>query len=251
MLSFSRPLSSKLDLQIVGGGEYSRLMHVGLNEPARTFFRPKGSISLGWRPATGWDASLKLERKVGQIDFYDFLSQADLVLDRENDSNPDLVPPQSWQLTGEVGRSFGAWGKTRLKVYAHRIDDIVDFIPIEEDGEAVGNLPRAQRYGIESVSTIQGEPIGWKGAKLDITLGREWTSVRDPLTLTDRPISGNRDYWVYVNLRHDIPNSPIAWGAYFTSIISARLIISPRSTGTGKAPISACSSSTRISPGSR
>ncbi len=122
---------------------------------------------------------------------------------------------ESWQLTGEVGRGFGAWGKTRLKVYAHRIDDIVDFIPIGVDGEAVGNLPRAERYGIESVSTIQGEPIGWKGAKLDITLGREWTSVRDPLTLTDRPISGNHDYWAHVNLRHDIPNSQIAWGAYF------------------------------------
>ncbi len=251
VLSFSRPLSSKLDLQMVGGGEYSRLMHVGLNEPARTFFRSKGSISLGWRPATGWDANLKLERKVGQIDFYDFLSQLDLVLDRENDSNPDLVPPQSWQLTGEIGRSFGAWGKTRLKLYAHRIDDIIDFIPIGLDGEAVGNLPSAERYGIESVSTLQFDPIGWKGAKLDVTLGREKTRVRDPLTGEHRPISGTRDYWAYVNLRHDIPNSQIAWGVSFTSIISARLIISPRSTGTGKGPISARSSSTRIWRASR
>jgi hypothetical protein len=215
IVSYGRPLSGKLDLQIVAGGEYSELAHVDRNEPARTFFRPKGSISLGWRPAKGWDASLKLERKVGQIDFYDFLSQPDLILDRENDANPDLVPPQSWQLTAELGRNFGAWGKSHLKLYAHRIDDIVDFIPVGIDGEAVGNLPEAKRYGVESVTTIQGEPIGWKGAKLDVTLGREFTHVRDPLTGTDRPISNTHDYWVYVNLRHDVPNSQLAWGGFF------------------------------------
>jgi outer membrane receptor for ferrienterochelin and colicins len=215
ILSFSRPLGSRLDLQVVGGAEVSQLRHVDRNDPARKFFRPKGSISLGWRPATGWDVSLKLERKVGQINMYDFLAQADLVLARENDANPNLVPPQSWQLTGEIGRNFGAWGKTKLKLYAHRIDDIVDFIPVGIDGSAVGNLPRATRYGIESVSTIQGEPIGFKGGKLDVTLGHEFTHVRDPLTGADRTISNVRDYWTYVTLRHDIPGSQIAWGAYF------------------------------------
>ncbi|HEY1124776.1 MAG TPA: TonB-dependent receptor [Sphingobium sp.] len=215
VLSLSRPLSDKLDLQLVGGGEFSKLGQTGGVNLSREFFRPKGSISLAWHPAKGWDASLKLERKVGQINFSDFLSQADLALNRQNGSNPDLVPPQSWQLTGEISRNFGAWGKTRLKAYAHRIDDIVDFIPIGTADVAVGNLPNANRYGIESVSTLQGEPIGWKGAKVDITLGREWTSVRDPLTLTNRPISNTRDYWAAVNLRHDIPGSQIAWGAYF------------------------------------
>lgn len=215
VLSLSRPLSSKLDLQIVGGAEVSQLRHVDRNDPAQKFFRPKGSISLGWRPAKGWDVSLKLERKVGQISMYDFLAEPDLVLGRENDANFNLVPPQSWQITGEIGRNFGAWGKTRLKLYAHRIDDIVDFIPVGTDGSAVGNLPRATRYGIESVSTILGEPIGFKGAKLDVTLGREFTNVRDPLTGADRPISNAHDYWADVTLRHDIPGSQIAWGAYF------------------------------------
>ena len=30
-------------------------------------------------------------------------------------------------------RELGAWGKTRLKLYAHKIDDIIDIIPIGED----------------------------------------------------------------------------------------------------------------------
>jgi len=210
--TFSRPLSSNLDLQVAAGGEISKLERVDGDLPPRKFFRPKGSITLGWRPAKGWDASLKLRRRVGQISFYDFLAQPKLEQDRENSGNPNLVPPQSWEIETEVGRELGAWGKTRLRLYAHRIDDIIDIIPIGEDGEAIGNLPRATRLGLESTSTLLFDPIGWKGAKLDLTFGFERTSVRDPLTNEKRAISGNRDRWAELTLRHDIPNSKIAWG---------------------------------------
>jgi hypothetical protein len=210
--TFSRPLSSNLDLQVAAGGEISKLERVDGDTAPRKFFRPKGSITLGWRPAKGWDASLKLRRRVGQISFYDFLAQPKLQDDRENSGNPNLVPPQSWEVEAEVGRELGAWGKTRLKVYAHRIDDIIDIIPVEDDGEAIGNLPRATKFGMESTSTLLFDPIGWKGAKLDLTLGFESTSVRDPLTNEKRAISGTMDRWASMQFRHDIPNSKIAWG---------------------------------------
>ncbi|MDQ3078497.1 MAG: TonB-dependent receptor [Pseudomonadota bacterium] len=213
LVTFSRPLTGKLDLQVVGGAERSRLDRVDGDLPPRTFVRPKGSLSLGWRPAKGWDANLKLRRRVGQISFYDFLAQPNLQQDRENAGNPDLVPPQSWEVEGEVGRDFGAWGKTRLKAYAHRIDDIIVIIPIGQTGEAIGNLPRATKLGIESKSTIQFDPIGWRGAKLDATIGFQKSRVRDPLTGEQRPISGTRDRWVNLSLRHDIPGSKLAWGA--------------------------------------
>jgi len=211
--TLSRPLSGKLDLQVAAGGEISRLERVDGDLPARKFFRPKGSVSLAWRPAKGWDASFKLRRRVGQISFFDFLAQPVLSQDRENSGNPDLVPPQSWEVETEVGRELGAWGRTRLKLYAHRIDDIIDIIPIGENGESVGNLPRATRFGAESTSTLLLDPIGWKGAKVDITAGFESSSVRDPLTGEKRAISGTRDRWAEISLRHDIPGSKIAWGA--------------------------------------
>ena len=210
--TLSRPLSSTLDLQVAVGGEISTLERVDDESGAREFFRPKGSINLGWRPGPGWDASLKLRRRVGQISFYDFLDQLNLQNDRENEGNPDLVPPQSWELETEVGRELGAWGKTRLRAYVHRIDDIIDVIPIGVDGQGIGNLPRASRIGIESTSTLQFEPIGWTGAKLDITVGLERTRVRDPLTGEKRPISGTRNRWASMELRHDIPGTDYAWG---------------------------------------
>jgi hypothetical protein len=213
MATWSRALSPSLDIQVAGGGEISRLHRVDGDLPPRKFFRPKGSLSLGWRPAAGWDASLKLNRRVGQISFYDFLDQPKLSEDRENAGNPDLVPPQSWELAGEVGRDFGAWGKTRMKIWAHRVDDIIDIIPIGVDGQGVGNVPRATRYGAESVTTVQFDPIGWTGAKLDLTIGGERTRLKDPLTGVPRPISGIPDRWLNASLRHDIARTDVAWGA--------------------------------------
>jgi outer membrane receptor for ferrienterochelin and colicins len=210
--TLSRPLSSKLDLQVAAGGEISKLERVDGDLPPRKFFRPKGSVTLGWRPAKGWDASLKLRRRVGQISFYDFLDQPNLQQERENSGNPDLVPPQSWELDVEVGRDLGRWGKTRLRAFYNRIDDIIDVIPIGIDGEGVGNLPRATLHGMESISTLQFDPMGWTGAKLDVTLGFSKARVKDPLTGDMRSTSGNRTRWVSMALRHDIPRTDLAWG---------------------------------------
>ena len=66
---------------------------------------------------------------------------------------------------------------------------------------------------MESTSTFQLEPIGWTGAKLDVSAGFERTRVKDPLTGDKRPISGTQDKWVNLSLRHDIPHSDFAWGA--------------------------------------
>jgi hypothetical protein len=93
------------------------------------------------------------------------------------------------------------------------VQDIVEVIPIGEDGQGIGNLPRATRSGFESVNTIQFDPLGWQGAKLDATFGAERTRVRDPLTSEQREISGVRDRWASLSLRHDVPATPFAWGA--------------------------------------
>ena len=210
--TLSRPLSSKLDLQVAAGAESSTLDRVDDDQPARKFFRPKGSITLGWRPGHGWDANLKFRRRVGQISFYDFLAQPKLSQDRENAGNPDLVPPQSWEAEAEVGRELGKWGKTRVRVWNYWVNDIVDVIPLADHTEGVGNLPHATRVGIESTSTINFDPLGWTGAKLDAQFGLERTRVRDPLTGDWRPISGIQNKWADFNLRHDIPHTQIAWG---------------------------------------
>lgn len=214
LATLSRPISTTLDLQVAAGGEISHLDRTTDSAPARKFFRPKGSVTLGWHPDKAWDISFKLRRRVGQISFDNFLAQAELTSGREKAANPELVPPQSWEVETDVARELGRWGKTSLQLHYYKVQDIVDFIPVGENQQAVGNLPRADRAGFQSTSTILLDPIGWTGAKLDATVAAEWTSVRDPLTGKKRPISGVEDRWASLQVRHDIPHSQIAWSAY-------------------------------------
>ena len=199
---------------VKSGGEISNLDRTTDEDPARKFFRPKGSIILGWHPDKTWDISLKLRRRVGQISFFDFLAQPQLSTGRENAGNGQLVPPQSWEVETEFAHDLGRWGKTDLTLHYYRVSDIVDFIPIDDAEQGVGNLPRADRVGFQSTSTILLDPIGWTGAKVDATFGGEWTSVRDPLTGNKRPISGIEDRWGNIQVRHDIPHTQLAWSAY-------------------------------------
>jgi hypothetical protein len=212
MGTYGRALTPSLTFQMSLGGEYSKLEQVGGGGLTRSFRRPKGLVSLAWKATPQLDLNMKLQRRVGQLNFYDFLASVDVNVEQTNAGNPDLVPPQTSELELEAVRDLGAWGNTTLRVYGQRIDDIVDTIPIGADGESPGNIDRATVYGVEWKGTFNLDPIGWTGAKVDARLQHEDSSVRDPLTGEERPISNNLKDLAELSLRHDIPGSHWAWG---------------------------------------
>jgi outer membrane receptor for ferrienterochelin and colicins len=212
LLSYKRQLTPKLSLQLTGGAEFSRLSQTGAATSSREFWRPKGSLSLAWAPVKGFDASFKLRRRVGQLDFGDFLARVFLEDNNQNSGNAELVPPQSWEFELELKKSLGPWGTTTLRLYDYRIADFVDIIPIGLTGESPGNLDGAHRQGLEWTSTFQFAALGWKGAKLDLRVALEDSSILDPLTATLRPISNTMDRNIELNFRWDIPQSNWALG---------------------------------------
>lgn len=217
MGSYGRTLSPKLSIQLALGGEYSKLGQTGAGDPVeRTFWRPKGQLTAAWKPNPRTDVNLRLQRRVGQLNFFDFLASVSLNEDRANAGNPDLVPPQSWEAEVEAVRNLGAWGTTTLRVYGHVIEDIVDIVPIGADGESIGNLDQAIRYGIEWKGTFQFEPIGWRGARLDTRILLQESEVEDPLTGEIRRISNSTIELVEANLRWDVPQSDWALGTGFS-----------------------------------
>ena len=210
--TYGRELNPDLQLQANFGGEYSKLAQVGAGGMTRTFLRPKGFVSVAWKQSEKTDVNFKLERRVGQLNFYDFLASVNVTNDQVNAGNPDLVPPQTWALSVEINRNLGEWGNTTLRLYGEQIDDLVDTIPIGEFGESPGNIDSASLYGFEWKGTFNLDQIGWKGAKIDATWQMEHSKVEDPLTFEDRPISNNLAALAELNLRHDIPNTNWAWG---------------------------------------
>lgn len=217
MLTHTRQLAPNLSLQLGGGGEYSRLAETGPDGLVRNFYRPKGSATLAWTPKKGLDISLKLLRKVGQLSFGDFLAEVDLGDQTQNASNAELVPTQSWQATLEIRKDFGRWGSSTLTFYGEQARDWIALIPLPganpgELVEAVGNVDHASVRNVALSSTVNLDPLGFKGAKLDLNGKLERTRLEDPLTHTIRQFSYESPVSFDVSLRHDIPHSSWAWG---------------------------------------
>lgn len=213
MGSYGRPLAANITMKLSAGGEYSQLAQAGAGGTTRTFYRPKGELSAAWKVSPRTDVNVKLARRVGQLNFFDFLASVNLQDNVEKAANPDLVPEQSWELDVEGVRNLGTLGSTTLRVYGRQIDDIIDYIPIGTTGESPGNLDHATVYGIESRSTLNLDRIGWHGARLDATAQVQDSQVKDPLTGEERNISNSLLRAGSLALRHDIPRSDWAWGA--------------------------------------
>lgn len=217
MLTYGRPLSDTLTFQASLGGEYSQLVQSGAGGLSRTFYRPKGFVNLAWRPQPGLDISARLEREVGQLNFFDFVASANVSGGTANAGNANLVPPQSWNAQIQASRNLGPWGTATARVYGRRITDVVDIIPVGTTGQSPGNLDgTATVYGLQWTSTFNFDPIGWRGAKLDMNLQFQRTRLTDPLTGDRRSINENMTRQLEFNLRHDVPRSDWAYGASFS-----------------------------------
>lgn len=212
LLSFGRKLTDKLNFQIIAGAEHSTITQTGMNGLTRSFFRPKGSISLAWTPTADFDVSVKLRRRVLQLSFYDFLARAFLNDGNQNESNNDLRPQQDWTYEAEINKKFGAWGSTKILLIYRDVEDRVDVIPIGANGEAVGNIAKAKAGAIDWTATINLDPAGIKGMKLEPRMLLQKSSLRDPFTGEKRQWNGFTDTVISLGLRHDIPASDLAWG---------------------------------------
>ena len=222
ILTYGRPLSPTLTLQAAAGAEYSELTQTGAGGLSRQFFRPKGFLNLAWRPNPNLDVSARIERVVGQLNFFDFVASSNVSAGTSNAGNANLVPPQRWNGQIQVRRNLGPWGTVTGRLYGSLITDIVDVIPIGATGQSPGNLDgTATLYGLQVTSTINFDPIGWRGAKIDANLQFQRTSLEDPLTGVRRPFNETMTRQIEIDAaprhpehamglgRHRLPVSPI------------------------------------------
>ena len=166
-ISWSSPLTPTLSAQASLGGEYSQIAQSGPRGLTRTFLRPKGFLSLAWKTSPTLDLRLRLEREVGQLNFFDFVAQTDINNGNASSGNPQLVPQQAWNLEMEGSKTLGPWGSVTVTADYRRISDIVGQVPIGDFGEAPGNIDLAIAYGLRTTGTLKLDPIGWRGAQLE------------------------------------------------------------------------------------
>ncbi len=206
----TRALSPKWDAQLSLAGEYSEITQGALK---REFLRPKGFISATFKPVPMLNIRSKIERDVGQLNFFNFIASVDLQDNLGRAANANLVPNQSWLAEIEFDRQFEGGHNFKTRFYGAAITDLVDRIPVGINGDAVGNIEgKAYQYGIDIFATIKGEPLDLEGMQLDTRLELRDSSVDDPVQGFSRRLNGdNKSYWSLA-LRHDIVGTDWAYG---------------------------------------
>jgi hypothetical protein len=223
-LTHSRPLNPKIDFQASVGVEYSALTSDQTDQAvsdSREFVRPKGFVSATYKYDDTLNIRGRIEREVGQLNFFDFIESVDLEDALDRASNFSLVPSQSWLASVEFDKDFGQGNTVRVEFYGAAISDTVDRIPIGTDGDAVGNIGNAYRYGFDIVSTLKGDRWGLPGTELNLTFDWRNSTVDDPVEGFSRRLNGDKEIYYEAAFRHDIPNTDWAYGAYMERYISA------------------------------
>ena len=212
ILSFGKQLTPTLAFQATGGMEYSILEQTGTAANSRKFQRPKGSASLTWKPRADFDISAEVRRRVGQLSFGDFLASVSLNDDNQSGANNQLVPNQSWNVEVEANKRLGPWGSVKLELRQAWFEDFIAYVPLPDGGEARGNVGNAERTHLEGNATINLDPLGWRGARVEARGVKRWMSETDAFTGETRPFSYDLIDELQVQLRHDIPQSDWAYG---------------------------------------
>ena len=131
--------------------------------------------------------SLTMEREVGQLNFAQFISSVDKEDDKISSGNPDLVPIQTWNLSGQLEHTLGKKaGTVRLKLFHLWDNDVLERILGSDGNGAAGNIGSGKRYGAEAGASLRLDAFGIMDAKLDGTFKYEAGNVIDPFLLDNR-----------------------------------------------------------------
>lgn len=111
------------------------------------FFKP--SLTLDWKPGGGWHSQFTVRRTVAQLEFFDFISSAELSNDRVNGGNANLLPQRAWEFRATLDHPLFKTGLVKLDAGYDRIELLQDRILVfDEDGnafDAPGNIGTGTR----------------------------------------------------------------------------------------------------------
>ena len=103
-VNLGRQLNPALRLDAGMRFEYSHLTVSGDTTADRKLRFWKPSATLDWKPGGGWHTQLSVKRTVAQLDFFDFVTVAELSTDRVNAGNANLQPQRAWEFRMTVDR---------------------------------------------------------------------------------------------------------------------------------------------------
>ena len=206
-VNVGRTLSPALRVDAGMRFEYSHLTVSGDASADRKlkFFKPNAAID--WKIGGGWHTQLSVRRTVAQLNFFDFISIADLSADRVNGGNADLQPQRAWEFRWTVDRPILGDGLAKVEMGHDLISLLQDRILVfDNEGnafDAPGNIGTGKRW---FARLTLDAPLGmlWSGLRAEFNGLVQRTRVEDPISGEMRDFTGFYPDWEwYVEARRD------------------------------------------------
>ena len=217
-VSAGHSLSKNLRADAALNYEMSKLKVRGdaLADRSLSFLKP--SITLDWQPRGGWHAQAIVRRTVAQLDFFDFVSSAELSVGRVNGGNANLVPQRTWEGRLLVEHPILGEGKMRLELGYDLVSKLQDRVLIFDDKnvpfDAPGNLGTGRRQYADLTIDTPLDQL-WKGLRVRLHGQIQRTRVKDPISHKQRDWTGFYPRWQWdVDIRRDA--GKFAYGALIT-----------------------------------
>jgi hypothetical protein len=196
--------------------ETSRLEFHGDTEQSvsLTYLKPRVQLT---RKLGAHQVQARLFRDVGQLDFNDFVSSAQLADDLINGGNPDLKPQTAWAAEVEVDLRLPREAALRVRLFRHWLDDVEDLVPLGPPGQqfdSPGNIGEGDLLGAQVNLRLPLDPLV-RGGTFTLTSLMQDSNVRDPLTGRDREISDLFRNTFKAEFRQDLNAWKLAWGVSY------------------------------------
>ena len=210
-----KQLSPKLRVDAGLNYELSSLKVRGDTSADRSLRFLKPSVTLDWRPGGGWHSQFTVRRTVAQLEFFDFISSAELNNDRVNGGNANLLPQRAWEIRATLDHPLFKTGLIKLDAGFDRIELLQDRILVFDDEgnafDAPGNIGTGTRGFVALAIDAPLDRFGIKGGRLKLNGQLQRTRVFDPISGEKRGFTGFYPEWQWsAEFRRDV--GKIAYG---------------------------------------
>lgn len=200
--------------------EFSTISESGDINSSRSFFYPKPRALLSWNFAPDSQLRARVEHKLGQLSFGDFISSTSLTTNFVSAGNPDVQPDQRWQYELAYEQHFWNKGAVTLTLLHQEIDNLLDYKPFSGPGyifDVHGNIGSGRTDQLSLNWTVPFDNFGIENGLF--TGGLTWhdSAVRDPVTGVMRRVSGDPPNSYNFGFSQDLPQWNSAWSVYYNT----------------------------------